>query len=68
MDILDLVLSALAIALTAGLGYVYKTYGNKVDEAISLLEYIAEAGKDRKLEKHELQEIWRRINALRGKV
>lgn len=65
-DLTDIVIGLLALGLTGVLGYAYKKAGVKVDDAIALIEYMVEAGKDRQFSKDELQEIWRRIKKLKG--
>jgi len=66
MDIVDVILGLVALGLTGALGFLYNKNKEKVTAALDLLEYMVEAGKDRQFTKEELQEIWRRINKLRG--
>lgn len=67
LNIIEVAVGIAALALTAGLGFLYKRVGGKLDDAIDLIDYIVEAAKDRQLTKEELQEIWKRVNRLRRK-
>jgi hypothetical protein len=61
-----LVISGVAIVGSIGLGFLYSKTKGRFEKALNLVSYIVTAAQDRKLTTEEVDEIWKRINDLKG--